>query len=273
MSIWQSIILGIVQGLTEFLPISSSAHLVLTPYLLGWHFPEDEAFVFDVLVQIPSVLAVVIYFWRDLVEIAAGWLRGLWERRPFATQPSRMGWLLILATIPAGLIGLLLKDAVESTFAQPLVTGAFLWITAGLLILAEWAGKRTRGLDQLTWKDALWIGAAQAISIFSGISRSGSTMAGGMTRDLQRPAAARFAFLMAVPIMTAAGLLAAADLTALPNLGRMLPVFLPGFLASGVVSYIAIRWLIHYVAKHPLWIFALYCLIFGGIVMVVDITR
>jgi undecaprenyl-diphosphatase len=270
-SVVQAIILGIIQGLTEFLPVSSSAHLVIVPYLLGWKLPAAGVFVFDVLVQIPSLFAVIIFFWRDLWEIAVAWLRGLWERKPFASAPARMGWLLILATIPAGLFGLLVKDAIESSFSQPAQTGFQLWITAALLVLAEWLGKRTRGLAQLDWKDALWIGVAQAASVYPGISRSGSTIAGGMTRHLDRPAAARFAFLMAVPIMSAAGLLAVGDLAATPGVERLLPVYLPGFLASGIVSYIAIRWLIRYVAKHPLWVFALYCFVLGGVVMLVSL--
>jgi len=271
MSILQSIILGIVQGLTEFLPVSSSAHLVLVPYLLGWKLPESDIFVFDVLVQLPSLLAVIIYFWRDLWEIAVGWLRGLWERKPFAGASARLGWLLILATIPAGLFGLFVKDAVESAFSSPVLTGFFLWITAGLLVIAERLGKRNREMTSLTWKDALWIGTAQALSVFPGISRSGSTIAGGMTRHLERPAAARFAFLMSVPIFSAAGLLAIGDLAAAPGIAQQLPVYLPGFLASGIVSYIAIRWLIRYVGRHPLWMFALYCFILGGIVMLVNV--
>jgi undecaprenyl-diphosphatase len=233
--------------------------------LLGWDLPEGDTFVFNVLVQIPSIIAVVIYFWRDLVEIATAWLRGLAQRRPLAEPASRLGWLLIVATIPAGLIGLLLEDAVEAAFSNPAQTGYELWITAGLLVLAEKVGKRNRDLNQLTWLDAIWIGLVQAISIFPGISRSGSTITGGMVRNLERPAATRFAFLMSIPIMSAAGLLAGLDLASRPNVASLLPVFLPGFIASGIVSYISIRWLLRYVAKHSMLIFAAYCFVLGAL--------
>lgn len=273
MTLLQAIILGIVQGLTEFLPVSSSAHLVLTPYLLGWELPEAETFVFNVLVQVSSLAAVIAYFWRDLIAIAAAWLRGLAERRPLAEPMSRIGWLLIVATVPAGLAGLLLKDAVEGAFARPDLTAFFLFVTAGLLVVAEKAGRRTRTLEQMSWLDAVWIGLAQAAAIFPGVSRSGSTITGGMLRNLERPAATRFAFLMAVPIMTAAGVLGVLDLTEVPNFTRLLPAFLPGFLASAVVSYISIRWLIRYVANHSLLGFAVYCVAFGVLALVVSWIR
>jgi undecaprenyl-diphosphatase len=269
----QAIILGIIQGLTEFLPISSSGHLVLTPYLLGWDLSETDTFVFNVLVQIPSLIAVVIYFWRDLMEIASAWLRGLAQRQPLAEPASRLGWLLIIATIPAGVIGLLLEDAVEAAFNNPVQTAFELWITAGLLVLAERVGRRNREVGQLKWLDAVWIGLAQAASIFPGISRSGSTITGGMVRNLERPAATRFAFLMSVPIMAAAGLLAGLDLAGRPNVASLLPVFLPGFIASGVVSYITIRWLLRYVARHSMLVFAAYCFGLGALAMLVTAVR
>ncbi len=259
MTLLQSILLGIVQGLTEFLPVSSSAHLVIVPYLLGWQIPEGEAFIFDVLVQMPTLIAVIVYFWRDLMGILRAFVRGLLHRAPFDDPQARLGWYLILATIPAGILGLLIKDAVEAAFASPVATAAFLFVTAGFLLAVERWGKRTRSLNELNWKDALWIGCAQALSIFPGISRSGATIAGGMARDLQRPGAARFAFLMSVPIMLAAGLLASLDLLEMPSFSTLLPTFIPGFLAAAIVGYFSIRWLLNYLTRRPLHIFAIYC--------------
>ena len=151
MSILQAIILGIIQGLTEFLPVSSSAHLVLTPYLLGWKIPAQEAFIFDVLVQVASLVAVIAYFWTDLMAILRAWLTGLIQRKPFADPQARLGWLLILATIPAGLAGLLIKDLVEQAFASPVATALFLFVTAGILTAAEYFSrqKREHGTAQL----------------------------------------------------------------------------------------------------------------------------
>jgi undecaprenyl-diphosphatase len=267
MNILQAILLGIVQGLTEYLPISSSAHLVIVPYLLGWQIPQDQAFIFDVLVQVATLLAVIIYFWKDIVAIAKAFVHGLLSRKPFEQQESRLGWYLILATIPAGLFGLTLKDSVEAAFSNPRMTAIFLLVTAGLLVIAEVVGKRQRDLAQLTWKDALWIGVAQAISIFPGVSRSGSTIVGGMTRDLRRPAAARFAFLMSIPIMLAAGLLATLDLLQIPNFMALLPALIPGLLAAAVVGYLSIRWLLAFLVRRSLYIFAIYCTVLGLVVL------
>jgi len=273
LSILQAIILGIIQGLTEFLPVSSSAHLVLTPYLLGWEIPVQEAFIFNVLVQVASVIAVIAYFRTDLITILRAWLSGLIQKKPFADPQARLGWLLILATIPAGLAGLLIKDLVEKAFASPVTTALFLFITSGMLTAAEYFSRQKHEMEQLNWKDALWIGLAQAVAIFPGISRSGSTISGGMACGLKRPAAARFAFLMSIPIMLAAGLLASLDLMQIPGMMSMLPVFIPGLVASAIVSYFAIRWLLKYLTQRSLYIFALYCFALGAVVLVLSLQQ
>jgi undecaprenyl-diphosphatase len=267
MTIIQSILLGIIQGLTEFLPVSSSGHLVLAPYLLNWNIPAAQAFVFDVLVQVATLAGVFAYFWRDLATIIRCFFTGLKNRRPFETQEARLGWYLILATIPAGLFGLLVKDAIEAAFSSPVATAVSLLVTAGLLTAGERIGRKNRSLEVLTWKDALWMGGFQALSVFPGVSRSGSTITGGMARDLERPAAARFSFLMSIPIMLAAGLLAALDMLELPNLGSLLPVMIPGFITAAITGYLAIRWLIGYLTRHSLYIFAAYCVLLSLLVL------
>lgn len=268
MSYLQAFILGIVQGLTEYLPVSSSAHLVLFPYLAGWEIPESQIFPFDVLVQMGTLVAVILYFWRDLYTIIAAWLRGLFQGKPWDDPDARMGWYLILATIPAGSAGLLLKDVVEKTFNSPVTTAWFLFVTAALLLAAESIGKRTRDLTTLTWKDALWIGCFQILSIFSGVSRSGSTIAGGMTRNLTRREAGRFSFLMAVPVMLAAGLLSLLDLFKLPDAGDFLPVLAVGFVTSAIVGFLSIRWLLSFISRHSLKVFAIYCTLLAAGVLV-----
>ncbi|MHC1784332.1 MAG: undecaprenyl-diphosphatase UppP [Anaerolineaceae bacterium] len=268
MSIFQAFVLGIIQGLTEFLPISSSAHLVIAPFLLQWELSEELVFSFDVLVQLGTLLAVIVFFWKDLIDILTGFFQGLFSGKPFSDSRAKMGWLLILATIPAGIFGLLVKDAVESAFHDVKATAICLIITAVILILAEKLGRKTRNLDSLTWVDALWIGVAQAISIFPGISRSGSSISGGLFRGLDRPAAARFSFLMSIPIMLAAGGLSVLDLFDLPNLSAYLPVIAVGFVSAAVVGYIAIRWFISYISNHSLILFAWYCLVLGGVTLI-----
>ncbi len=267
MTLLQSILLGLLQGLTEFLPVSSSAHLVLVPYLLKWQIPPDQAFVFNVLVQVATLFAVIAYFWKDLVEIVLGVISGIFKGKPFDTASARLGWLIVLATIPAGVIGILIKDAIEHAFSSPTITAAFLIVTAGLLLLAEKIGKRQKDLSQISWKDALVIGFAQALATFPGISRSGATIAGAMTRDLQRPAAARFSFLMSIPIMLAAGALETLDMFNIPGAGQWIPVFIPGFIAAAVVGYLSIRWLLKFLVSKPLTIFSVYCLVLGAAVL------
>jgi len=268
MTVLQSIILGVIQGLTEFLPISSSGHLVIIPYFLGWNIPATDAFIFDVLLQLATLVAVIVYFWKDLIAITKAMLLSLKNKSPMKTHQARLGWNLILATIPAGIIGLLLKETVENTFANPNLTAWALFLTATLLIIAERVGKRDRNLEQLDWKDALWTGFSQVLAIFPGVSRSGATIAGGMTRDLGRPTAARFSFLMSIPIMLVAGLSATYDLIRSPYVFQLLPTFIPGFISAAVVGYLAISWLLRFLVSHPLYIFAVYCSVMGLLVIV-----
>jgi undecaprenyl-diphosphatase len=268
MTIIQAIILGMVQGLTEFLPISSSGHLVLVPHLFGWEIQHEQAFIFDVLVQLGTLLAVIVYFWKDLVGILEAFLRGLIARQPFKDSQARMGWYLILATFPAMVIGWFLKEVVEAAFTSPAVTAGFLLLTAVLLLVAELVGKRDRKLGDVNWIDAVWIGAFQVLALFPGVSRSGATISGGMTRNLGRSVAARFSFLMAVPVMVAAGLLAILDLIRIPDAGLFLLPLLIGFVSAAVTGYLAIRWLLGYLANRSLYIFIIYLVIVSVIILV-----
>lgn len=273
MTLLQSIILGIIQGLTEFLPISSSAHLVITPYLLKWHIPTQDAFIFDVLVQLGTLLAVIIYFRKDLYRIIVAVINGLIRRKPFSDPMSRLGWLLILGTIPAVIAGALFKDLIEQAFGSSLAAALFLLGTALLLVIAEQVGKRTRQLDTITWMDALIIGCFQVISLLPGISRSGSTISGGMIRNLDRPAAARFSFLMSVPVMIGAGTLAMVDLIKIPNFSMQIPTLMAGFVIAAIVGYLSIRWLLSYLVKRPLYLFAIYCVALSIIVLIFNFVR
>ncbi len=279
MTIFQAIILGIVQGLTEFLPVSSSAHLVLVPYLAAWNLDQDFAFVFDVLVQLGTLSAVIYYFRKDLLEIIKAWVYGLKARKPLAEENSRLGWHLILATIPAGVAGLLLKEKVEAAFSSPILTAVFLFGTAILLLGAELVHRKFerkgegRSLSSMKAVDAITVGVFQAISIFPGISRSGATISGGIFRDFDRQSAARFAFLMSIPIMLAAGILGVKDLLEVPNLGQMAGLVLIGFILAGVVGYLVIRWFIAYLKGRSLLPFAAYCAVLALVVIAASYIR
>ena len=222
MTILQAVLLGIVQGLTEFLPVSSTAHLILLPHLLGWQLQADAVFAFDVLLQLGTLAAVLIYFRRELYEIAAAMLQGIVRRTPWQTAPARLGWLLVAGTIPAVVLGIALKPFFEALHQQAEVVAGVLAGTAVLIFGAEYWGRRERPLASLTAVDALLIGAFQASALVPGVSRSAATICGGLLRGLQRPDAARFSFLLSVPVLAGAGVLAAADLAATPNVSALL---------------------------------------------------
>jgi len=269
----QGFILGVVQGVTEFLPISSSAHLVLVPRVLGWKFDPGYAFVFDVLVQTGTLVAVIVFYAGTLARMTSAAWGGLRRRRPFADPLGRLAWLILLATVPAALAGVLLHDLVESAFDSPTAVSFFLLVTAALLAGAEQFGRPRRSLDELHWRDALTIGAVQALALFPGISRSGSTISAGLFRGLLRPESARFSFLMSIPVMLGAAVVGLKDLADLsPEFTSLAPLAV-GFVTSAIVGYLLIRWLLAYLAGHRLTVFAVYCFIVGTAGLVLSWLR
>jgi undecaprenyl-diphosphatase len=273
MTLLQGLVLGLVQGASEFLPISSSAHLVLVPWFLGWEFDPVPAFAFDVLVQWGTLAAVVVYFRAELWAIARAIVSGLRRRRPFEDPASRLGWLLLLASLPAAAVGAAFKSGIAATFDRPAAVSAFLLVTAALLAVGERVGARVRDIPALKWHDALWIGTAQILSLFPGISRSGSTIVGGLTRGLRREQAARFSFLMAVPIMFGAGLVALTDLASAQQASAYVPPLIVGLIAAAISGYAAIHWLLGYLARRPLTPFVVYCAALGGLGLLLNLAR
>lgn len=270
MDLFQAFILGLVQGATEYIPVSSSAHLVLVPWFLGW---PDASFEFEVLVQWGTLVGVFVFFWEDIWAITQAVVQGLLRRNPLQTFEAKLGWLVVVATIPAVVLGLLFKDFFESFFNSPMLAGAFLILTAILLVVAERFGGRSRELEAFTWLDALIVGLWQAAAILPGISRSGSTIGGAVLRDFSRPAAARFSFLMSIPALLGAGVVALLDLLETGGLAEQLPSITVGFIAAAVSGYICIRWLLHYLQRHSLYAFATYCVIISILSLVVGFIR
>ena len=266
MTIFQSFLLGIIQGLTEFIPVSSTAHLLIAQRFLG--IPGDDASIaFSVLVQLGTVLSLIIYFWQDFLTLIKAFFA-----QPFSTQENKLAWYIIIATIPALLAGYLLKDAVETLLKTQLLEAAIrLFAAAILLTLAEGLTKKNRKLNSMSWLDALIVGIFQIIAIFPGASRSGTTISAGMFRGFDRPSAARFAFLMSVPVMLAAGAYESLDLLKMPNLGQFLPLLAVGFVTAALVGWLAVKWLINYLSKNSLYVFAIYCAVVGAILLIVQI--
>jgi undecaprenyl-diphosphatase len=265
MDIIQALILGLVQGLTEFIPVSSSGHLVLVPWLLGWAPP---GLAFDTFVHWGTLVAVLAYFWRDWWTLIAAWVRGLlrWDWRD---ANARLMWLIVVGTVPAALLGYALEGFFESLFGRPVWVSVFLLVTAGLLALSEWLSRRTRDLGSLRWPDALLIGLGQAAAIAPGISRSGTTISAGLLLGLGRPAAARFSFLLAAPIILGAGLFPLLDLLGEPNALTQVPALVAGFVTAAISGYLCIWFLLRYLQRRTLYPFAIYCLVAGGLCLVV----
>ena len=267
MNIIQAIILGIIQGITEFIPVSSSGHLVIIPYLFGWQLEETYSFAFGVLVQIGTLISLIIYYREDLLTIGQSISNGIRKRRLLEDEAARVGIFALIATIPAAIMGLLLKQQIESSFNNPEITPFFLIGTSILLIIAEFAGKKERKIKKLGIYDALWIGIFQILSLFPGVSRSGSTIAGGMTRNFTRKTSGQFSFLMAIPILAAAGVVGFIELLQVPDLSSFLPVMVAGMVTSSVVGYFAIRWLLRFLNGRSILPFAGYCLMIASITL------
>lgn len=255
----QAALLGLLQGATEFIPVSSSGHLVLVPWILGWAPP---GLLFDSMVHWGTLAALVAVFWADLREVVVGWLRSL-GRGDFAAPEARLGWYLILGTVPGAVAGALLEDFFEGLFASPGTAAGLLLVTGTFLALAEWRGQGGRGMREVRAWDALLVGLAQAAAIAPGISRSGATIAAGMTLGLRRAAAARFSFLLSIPIIFGAGALQLATLPSIPDAPQQVPLMAIGFGTAALSGYAVIRFLLRYLQNRPLYPFALYCWALG----------
>jgi undecaprenyl-diphosphatase len=267
-------ILGIVQGLTEFLPISSSAHLILIPWLLGW---DPEGLVFDVSLHMGTAIAILAYFWRDWVRLATEALRGIVEGKPFDTPQRKLAWLLIVGTVPAGLIGFLFEKQIEESLRSPLIIVATLTSLAGVLYFAERRSRRTRSLVDYSWGDAVWIGLSQALALIPGVSRSGITITAAMLRDSDRVAAARFSFLLATPITVGAGIFKGWELIqALQNASTAIPagadhmswtVLGVGASCAAITGFLCIRYFLHYLQTRTFLPFVIYRIALAAVVL------
>ena len=252
----EAIFLGIVQGLTEFLPVSSSGHLLLGQYFLGLD-QERFGLSFDVAMHLGTLVAVVAFFWRDLVRMAFAFLRSL-RRRDLSDPDQRLAYLVLASTVPAALIGYFLEDFFETAVRSPWVVVFNLVLVGVLFIVGEAVGRRTRRASKLTFREAVGIGLAQAAALVPGVSRSGATITLGLFLGLRREEAARFSFLMSVPIIAGAGTLQLGEVVARGMDAYDAQLFGVGFVSSAVVGYLTIRFFISFDADHSLRAFAYY---------------
>jgi len=267
MSTFEAIVLGLVQGLTEFLPISSSGHLRIVPALLGW---PDPGAGFTAVIQLGTMAAVLIYFRADLWRIAVAWLREL--RVPFkqSSQDAKLGWFIVLGTIPIAIFGFLFKDQIESGARSLYLIGSALILFSFVMVLAERVGSRQRDLAEMNGRDGLFVGMAQALALIPGVSRSGATISAGLFRNFDRLAAARYSFLLSVPAVVLSGLfeLRKVGEDGSPSVAATAIATLVAF-ASG---YLAIAWLLRYLSTHTLEIFVVYRIALGVLVLTLAAT-
>jgi undecaprenyl-diphosphatase len=262
MDAFQAIILGIVQGLTEFLPISSTAHLRLVPAFAGW---DDPGTAFTAVVQLGTMAAVLLYFRNDLWNIARAWLRSLRDPAARGTLDARLGWYLIIGTIPISILGLAFKDKIETDARQLVLIGIALIVLGVVLEIAEKVGHKERKVESLTMRDGILIGCAQACALVPGVSRSGSTISAGLLLGLTREAAARYSFLLSVPAVVLSGLFELKDVGDGGGAGAI-PTIIATIFAF-IVGYASIAWLLKYLTKHPVTIFVVYRVVLGVAVL------
>jgi undecaprenyl-diphosphatase len=259
----RAVVLGVVQGLTEFLPISSSAHLAIIPKLLGW---DDPGAAYTAVIQIGTELAVLLYFWRDIWTIGSGWVRGIFSREARQAPEWRMGWFVIIGSVPIVVLGLLLQDAIDREFRNLWVIGTTLIVLGIVLGIAERVGRKTSPIDDLTMPHAILLGLAQAGALVPGVSRSGATISMGLLLGYERAAATRYAFLLAIPAVVGAGIFKLKDIGGDNTYGAGPTIV--GTVVSFVVGLAVIHWLLKYVSTHSYTPFVVYRVGLGAVVLV-----
>ena len=267
MNAFEAIVLGLVQGLTEFLPISSSGHLRIVPAFFGW---EDPGAAFTAVIQLGTMAAVLLYFRRDLWRIAVAWLRSLRDPEVRGDLDARMGWYIILGTIPIAVLGLAFKDPIETEFRSLELIGTTLIVFGLVMLAAEAVSRRDRALREITRRDGLLIGLAQALALVPGVSRSGATISAGLFLNFDRAAAARYSFLLSVPAVVLSGLfeLRHAGEGNLPIGDTALATVI-----AFVAGYASIAFLLRYLARHTIVVFVAYRLVLGVLVLALAATN
>jgi undecaprenyl-diphosphatase len=266
----EAIVLGIVQGLTEFLPISSTGHLRIVPAFLGW---DDPGAAFTAVTQLGTMAAVLLYFRADLIRIALAWLRSVRDRPARRELDARIGWYIVLGTIPIGIFGVLFKDQIENGARDLYLIGTALIVLGLVLLVAEKVSTRSRSMEQIEARDGLVVGLAQALALVPGVSRSGATITAGLFLGLDRPTAARFSFLLSVPAVVLSGLFELGSILSGEegqhvSTGNLILATLLAF----VTGYAAIAWLLRFLSTHSTIVFVVYRVALGVLVLVLVST-
>jgi undecaprenyl-diphosphatase len=263
MGLLHAVVLGIVQGVTEFLPISSTAHLRIVPELLGW---PDAGAAYTAMIQLGTVAAVIVYFWADLVRLGRAFFEGLFRGAPLGTQDARLAWYVLVGSLPIGILGLLFKRHIETSLRSLYVIALAMVVLALLLLLAERIAAHQRTLSEMTWKDGIIIGLCQAVALIPGSSRSGTTLTGGLALGFRREDAARYSFLLSVPATAAAGLFEMRHLVRSGEPFTGVDV-LVGTVVAFVSGILAIAWLLRFLRTQSTVVFIVYRLLLGGLLL------
>jgi undecaprenyl-diphosphatase len=263
MSLLQAIVLGLVQGLTEFLPISSTAHLRIVPELLGW---KDPGAAYSAVIQLGTVAAVLIYFRKDILVLGTAFFQGLLRRQPFATTEARLAWFVLVGTLPIGICGLAFKKAIETSLRSLYVISASLIILALILFIVERRASHQRTLADMRWQDGIIVGLWQALALIPGASRSGTTLTGALSLGLRREDAARYSFLLSIPATTLAGVFELKHLLEATERPSAVALWVGTLVAFGS-GWAAIAWLLAYLRKRSTLIFIIYRVALGAVLL------
>jgi undecaprenyl-diphosphatase len=271
-TILQAIVLGLVQGITEFAPVSSSGHLIIVPWLFGWSIVQDPALnkTFDVALHLGTLLGALVYFWSDVVRYAKAWVVSI-RRRSITTVDEKLAWALVIGTIPGAIAGALFESAIEDTLGQPWLIAVMLAVFGVILYVVDRICRHDRGYDTIGPRTGLFLGAAQALALQPGVSRSGVTLTAARLIGLDRESAARFSFLLAMPIIAGAGLSKGLDVAKTGFQGYGVQFFW-GFAAAAVSGFAVIWLLLRYLRRHDFLVFMVYRLAVAGLVLVLIAT-
>jgi len=262
MNYFEAVVLGIVEGLTEFLPVSSTGHLMIAEKALGLPIDDRSVGAYTAVIQTGAIAAVLVYFWRDLFRIAKAWLSGLVRPERRGEYDHRMGWYIIVGSLPIGIVGLAAESVITGPFKSLWVVAVALVVWSGMMLYAEKAARRQRGENALNMKDAVVMGLVQCVALVPGVSRSGATISAGLLMGLDRVAATRMAFFLGIPSLTAAGLYELRDVS-----GIGAGPAIVGTLVSFVVAYASVAWLLRFVAHHSIGAFVPYRVVVGVVLI------
>ncbi|MBX7268904.1 undecaprenyl-diphosphate phosphatase [Micromonospora sp. Llam7] len=267
MEIWEAVLLGAIEGFTEFLPVSSTGHLTIVEKALGYSTSDPDITAFTAIIQVGAVLATVVFLRRDLWRVGTAWIRGLVSRRCRDAPDYRFGWAVVLGSVPIGIVGLLFKDQIETALRSLWYVGGALVIWSAVMWFADRAATQSRGQSAVTWRDTVLIGTAQCLALIPGVSRSGATMSAGLLRDLDRVTVTRLSFFLSIPALSAAALLQVVDKHDQISQGVGWTATIVATLVSFAVAYVAVAWLLRFVARHSFSLFIAYRLVLGGTIL------